>query len=184
VKLDVIHSLIAITKRRQKLHREGTMCYAEDLQMRKTSDKLCKAADVFIRRMTSHQFWYIASPYSASTPKTRKRRYEAVADITNKLYDRGIICWSPIATWHPLELLNDRLRPPEEYTRLNDTMLFQARGLICIRLPGHEQSKGLAHERRRNLSWNRPCVEFTPGPYFKDPNELIDGLVAEIKAHE
>lgn len=175
---------VGAIKQHRQLHRVRRLTPPDYAETRKVLQRLWALADKLQGHAVdtrTHRYWYIASPYSAKTAKTRAKRFAAAADLMLLLQSHDVIAWSPVATWHPVEQRLKQPLPSEAYRPMNATMLYHSCGLIRYLLPGWEQSRGMLYEAQLAAKWDKPIVTFVPAPYLNNPNELTLELLARIK---
>ncbi len=89
---------------------------------------------------------YLASPYSSSHEDVRQQRHDAVENLTAQLLSQGFHVFSPIVHCHPMALKYDLPKDIDFWHRYDRMMLSKASMLLVLRLPGWEDSKGVAFE--------------------------------------
>lgn len=93
--------------------------------------------------MASHLI-YLASPYSHPDPKVMAIRYSLTLGLTTRLLLDGLPVFSPIVYGH--QMASTLGTSFEAWQSLNDAMIHAASDFAIFRLPGWEQSRGIAHE--------------------------------------
>lgn len=93
-------------------------------------------------------FIYLASPYSHPEESVRDFRVEQVFLAAAELLNDGIIVFSPIIHTYQLEQRIDPELAQDHsfWMRMDIAVLKHAARLVVLRLPGWEQSKGVAEE--------------------------------------
>ena len=96
--------------------------------------------------MNSKPLSYLATPYSAF-PGGIEVGFRAACELTARLLQSGVHCYSPIAHTHPVAL-HGRLDPLdlEVWLPFDEVMLWRCDMLIVAHLPTWDTSKGVAHE--------------------------------------
>jgi hypothetical protein len=89
---------------------------------------------------------YLASPYSHRDPEIRQKRYEAAVRASARLASAGIPVYSPIAHSHPIEVATGGLIPHTYWMSIDLMVLPVCSKMVVLRLPGWEESKGVAKE--------------------------------------
>lgn len=107
-------------------------------------------------------FSYLASPYSHPDAEVRQKRFEAVMQHVADLCRFKIVAYSPILHFHPLAIAHDLPTDAAFWAKHNRTMLEAANSLLILRLPGWEESKGVALE----IEWAREARKLIT---FEDP---------------
>lgn len=88
---------------------------------------------------------YLACPYSHPDPKIKQLRHAAVTRVAYNLMSKGILVYSPLTHNIPI----DQLGIHGNWLTWKDfdhEMLSRCNRLIVLKLPGWEESKGLAAE--------------------------------------
>lgn len=87
---------------------------------------------------------YLASPYSHKSEAVREHRYLLTRHFTIKMLKLGKPIFSPIVYGKDMEkqIGTDYL----SWKQLNDDMLRACAQFLVLRLPGWEDSKGVAYE--------------------------------------
>ena len=89
---------------------------------------------------------YLASPYSHADPAVRQQRFEAACAAAARLMQAGETVFSPIAHSHPVEQYFNAIEDGEFWMRQDIPILRHCARVKVLRLPGWEQSKGVARE--------------------------------------
>lgn len=111
-------------------------------------------------------FWYLATPYSRY-PAGLEIAFRHACTAAGELLKHGVHVYSPIAHTHPIAV-NGGLDPfsHDIFIPLDEHFMRAARGLLVLRMPGWDQSKGIdieiEHFRRaqkpiHHLAW--PVME-------------------------
>jgi len=95
---------------------------------------------------------YLAQPYSHPDPTIVQTRYEIALEYCNLLRDRHP--YSPIVHWHNVASKHDLPTDAAFWRKYNYHMLSLASSLYILRMPGWEQSEGLANEVKYCLEKN------------------------------
>jgi hypothetical protein len=97
---------------------------------------------------TKHSgYFYLAAPFTHTDPKVERIRYEQALAATATLMLRGYQIFSPIS--HSIPLTDPRFELPksnEFWLTQDKPLLMASEGLILLKLPGWETSKGVAQE--------------------------------------
>ncbi len=116
---------------------------------------------------------YLASPYTHFDPKIQEARYRINLEIAQLLIQEGWAVFSPLVHGHnfdiksiPQSMLNELMlvRPilsfdelwTEFWRRQDEPILTAASRLIVLRLPGWENSQGIAWEMQVAKKFNIP----------------------------
>lgn len=89
---------------------------------------------------------YVASPYSDPDPDVRADRYFRVLKHTAELIAEGRPAYSPIVHFHDMAIRHDLPYDFHFWKRVNASMIQGCEELHVLRLPGWEESKGVAFE--------------------------------------
>lgn len=129
-------------------------------------------------------YFYVASPYTAPDGPQRKatetRRYKRVRDFCADCFTLDIPVFSPIALWHPIAREHGLPTEASHFKTQNDHMLGRAQGLIVLQMPGWDESRGVARERRFAKEHYIPEFLAADAPTFDDPLELVRDLKKEL----
>lgn len=108
-------------------------------------------------------YWYLATPYSRY-PEGPEAAFRAACWQAGVLMQAGVPVFSPIAHSHPIaaECGIDPL-DLDLWLRVDRPMMSRARGLIVVRLPTWETSKGVEHEIAFFRGEARPVFYMDPG---------------------
>ena len=89
---------------------------------------------------------YLATPYSDPDPAVMEERFDAACHCAGALMARGEIVFSPIAHTHPIAVRCALPRDWAFWRRYDMALLMAAGKLLIVRLPGWEESRGIAGE--------------------------------------
>jgi len=89
---------------------------------------------------------YIASPYTHPSAAVREFRFIKVAHACAKLFEQGIVPFSPIVHWHELSKIFDLPKDHQYWIMADSIMLTGARELAVLQLDGWEKSAGVQRE--------------------------------------
>lgn len=89
---------------------------------------------------------YLAVPYSHPSAAVRQTRFEQANRAAAKLMRAGLHIFSPISHTHPIALAGDLPLGWEYWSAYDRAILEFCAKLIVLRLPGWEDSKGIAGE--------------------------------------
>jgi len=89
---------------------------------------------------------YIASPYTHEDVAVLVRRFQLAAAYAGSLMCRGRQCFSPIAYGHQFHLFHNLPIAFEYWQDFNDRILLACDEVHVLRIPGFEESRGVAHE--------------------------------------
>ena len=111
------------------------------------------------RLSLKNQFWYLATPYS-KYPGGIEMAFQHACEAAGELLKSGVHCFCPIAHSHPvavrggLDPLSHKIFIP-----LDAQFMTHAYGLLIVKMPGWDESKGIAIERRFFEARMRPILE-------------------------
>ena len=89
---------------------------------------------------------YIASPYSSPIHAVREDRAYQVAAFAAHCFNRGLIVYCPIASWHWVAQEHSLPTDAKAYERLNFQFSRAAQETYILKLDGWEESKGVMQE--------------------------------------
>jgi len=91
-------------------------------------------------------FWYLATPYTKYESGLQIAFFHA-CDAAGELLKRGVHCYSPIAHTHPVAIYGG-LNPLDHETvmALDAHFMDAAAGLLIVKMPGWDESRGIAIE--------------------------------------
>lgn len=92
-------------------------------------------------------FWYLATPYSKYGPGLYAAFLDACDAAGRLLSERGIKTYSPIAECHAIAQ-TCHLDPRDEmiWVPFLAPKIAAAHGLLVVKMPGWDESKGVTHE--------------------------------------
>lgn len=91
-------------------------------------------------------YTYLASPYSAPTLQIRVSRFMVAQDATIWMLKTGKPVYCPIQVWHHIKELKGLDQSYEYFKRQNDAMLYGAKRIAVLCIPGWKESKGIQYE--------------------------------------
>ena len=113
-------------------------------------------------------FYYLGGPYSHPDPLVRLYRAKQLNQAAAALMSKGVLVFSPISHGHPIQAAsNGELGTDwEAWQSLSVLMLNHSKcaGLIVLRLPGWQASKGLNEEIAINKRLGRTVEMFLEPP--------------------
>ena len=107
-------------------------------------------------------FFYLATPYSAH-PDGFETAFQEACLATAELIRAGIPVFSPIAHTHPvakagrMDLADHTIWLPAD-----QPMMDAAVGVIVVRMPGWDKSRGIAHEIETFRTAGKPVLYIDP----------------------
>lgn len=104
---------------------------------------------------------YLATPYTHSDPKVRRRRYQIVTKVTIEFLKKGIFVFSPITYNHPM---GRKCGLPVEWKfwRPYDlAFLERCTELFVLKLDGYVESTGVQAEIRHARKMGIPITYLT-----------------------
>lgn len=109
--------------------------------------------------------FYLATPYSKWADGIHNAYVEA-SKLAARLLKAGHKVYSPIAHTHPLAIYGN-VDPYDHdiWLPFDEAMMDAAEGLLIAKMPGWDQSKGVAHEIKFFEDASKPV-------YFVDPVTL------------
>ncbi len=102
---------------------------------------------------------YLATPYSHHDPDVQQQRFVAACQVAGDLMNRGRLVFSPIAQSHPVACECGLPGTWEFWERYDRAILRACDRLVVVKMPGWEQSRGIAAEIRIMRELGKP-VEF------------------------
>jgi hypothetical protein len=91
-------------------------------------------------------FWYVATPYT-KYPDGHEEAYKAACRESAWLIARGVPVFSPIAHTHGIAEQSSVSNTDGDYwLKADQPMMDAAYGIIVVKLPGWEESRGVLHE--------------------------------------
>ena len=105
---------------------------------------------------------YIASPYTHADAAVRQERFEAVCKYAANLMRAGQPVFSPIAHSHPIEQHFPEKQGFDFWMAQDLPVLRHATHVIVYKLPGWDQSKGIAKELAVARELNMQIVYVEP----------------------
>lgn len=107
---------------------------------------------------------YLACPYSHPDPKVRQERAETVTRVAGQLIRQGIFVYSPLT--HNLPFVEMLSLPTGwmNWAAFDHEMVSRCDRLFVLKLPGWEESKGVAAEVAHAQSLGLPIewLEYSP----------------------
>lgn len=113
---------------------------------------------------------YLASPYTHPSHEVMAQRYILTLGLTTRLLLDGLPVFSPIVYGH--QMASSLGHSFEAWQHINDAMIHAASDFAIFRLPGWEQSRGIAHEVDlwRRIKRSEPKIFYELGdPKNADP---------------
>jgi hypothetical protein len=107
--------------------------------------------------VTMPGFFYIATPYSKFVGG-RDKAWEAACKIRGLLMQAGISGYSPIAESHHVAKLCGLGTDHHTWSEDNETKMQASCGILVIKLPGWDQSAGIADEIARFRKMAKPIL--------------------------
>ena len=89
---------------------------------------------------------YVASPYSHPRQYVREDRYHAVCRAVVKMIQDGLVVFSPIIHSHVLHDTYGLGGDWSFWQRIDEHMIDLCEKVVVLKLPGWEESKGIAAE--------------------------------------
>lgn len=109
------------------------------------------------------RFWYLASPLSHTAEEVRAARYRMACRVVARLMRQGLVVFSPIAHSYPIaKELGDSYHGIESWLELDIDMIRASKGVLFLKAPGWEESKGMAFELELARSLYLPVTEIFP----------------------
>lgn len=99
---------------------------------------------------------YLASPYS-KYPDGIDAAFVTVCEVAGALIRQGWSIYSPIAHTHPIAI-HAKIDPLNHaiWLAFDEAMMTAATGCLVVRMPGYDQSFGIAHEIKRFREMGKP----------------------------
>ena len=89
---------------------------------------------------------YIASPYTHADPAVMEQRFDAACRAAGELMRQGHVVFSPIAHTHPIAVRCELPRGWDFWERFDREFIRAAEKVVVLKLPGWEESNGVAAE--------------------------------------
>lgn len=99
-----------------------------------------------INHVVKSELIYLASPYSHPDDKIRQMNYEIISKITSEMVSEGKVVMSPISYGHNLLNYTDMPSDWDFWYNFCVTFLLRCDKLIVCKMPGWENSRGVAEE--------------------------------------
>ena len=91
-------------------------------------------------------YLYIASPYTHPSAMIREYRYLKVSHACSRMFQQGLIPYSPIVHWHEMAKIFEMPKDHNFWIMADSIMLTSSRGLVVLQLDGWEKSAGVERE--------------------------------------
>lgn len=121
---------------------------------------------------------YVASPYSSSLPELVEQRVRQVTTFVEEMIAQGFVAFSPIMYCHPIAKRLAFGTSAGDWMFFNMDMLRRAEAVYFLRLPGWEQSCGMAIERNVCKMLNMATADYDADFRLIEPR--IPGLVEQF----
>lgn len=91
-------------------------------------------------------YWYLATPYTKWECGLNSA-FEHACNIAAELLKNGINIYSPIVHGHLLSTYGD-INPIDHdiWMKIDAPMVYSSVGMIVVKMPGWDESKGIKHE--------------------------------------
>ena len=89
---------------------------------------------------------YLATPYSDPSLAVMEQRFDAACRIAGALMAQGEVVFSPIVHHHSIATRCDLPRGWDYWWRADQAMLLGADRVLVVKMPGWQESKGIAGE--------------------------------------
>ena len=99
---------------------------------------------------------YLASPYSHPDPLIVRTRYLLTAQCTANLILKGQFVWSPIVHSHAIAERHDLPTDAAWWAEWSKDFIRRCDGILVLKIPGWEESKGVIEECRIARELNLP----------------------------
>lgn len=108
-------------------------------------------------------FWYVGTPYSRY-PGGLEKAFVMACEQVGVLLRAGLSAYSPIAHTHPVAMVC-HIDPLDHdiWMPADRPMMLAAVGLVVVKAPGWEASRGLTEEIREFEAAGKPIVSMNPG---------------------
>lgn len=94
----------------------------------------------------THEFSYLAAPYSHVDYEIRNLRYKETMKCAIWLFKQRIWAYAPVLHWHEASLTHNLPSTFDFWWPHNQVMLFQSSRLLILALDGWQDSRGIAEE--------------------------------------
>lgn len=119
---------------------------------------------------------YVASPYSANRFEKMIERFKSVEELTAKLLQDKVWCYSPIVHCHEIAKVHGLPTDHDYWMEYNYHVIDRADALVVHMQDGWDQSYGVGEEIKYALSKQIPVI-------YHNIDESIDHLIKRIKDH-
>lgn len=107
---------------------------------------------------------YLACPYSHPDPAVREQRWQAVNVAAGNLMRAGLMVFSPISHTHAIAVVGDLPTGWDYWAAFDRAYLEACNKIIVLKLPGWEESQGVAGEIAIALELGIPVEYLDPAP--------------------
>lgn len=99
----------------------------------------------------------MATPYSKYKEGV-EAAFRHSAKAAGHLFNNGVVIFAPICHSHPIAAINNIGGTIETWAILDEPFLNNAIGIIVIKMPGWDESTGIAWEIEYMKSLNKPVL--------------------------
>lgn len=117
---------------------------------------------------------YLASPYTSPDPRVRERRCRDVQYACARLLNAGHHVYSPIAHWHPIDVVYDLPKDQEFYRAMERKLIRYFDELWVLALDGWHISVGIEHEVLLAREYGKPIRVLDPVSLVVEPYRARD----------
>jgi hypothetical protein len=112
-------------------------------------------------------FIYIASPYTSPDPEVVQQRFEVAEAYTHYLLKNEFWAYSPVVHCHEIAHKFSLPKNFDYWMNYNFAMLSKASDLHVLKIPGFEESKGVAGEVEFAKKCGISVIYVDPYKYIK-----------------
>lgn len=123
-------------------------------------------------------FYYLASPYSHRDAEVRHARFEVAEEAVVSFLKRNVPIFSPIVHCHAMVEKYDLSKEFSFWQFLDHRMIKASNGVMVLRLPGLDMSRGVTDEMDYAKSL-RLSVEYLDPEKFSSFHRLKDILTRD-----
>lgn len=106
--------------------------------------------------LNNNAIYYLASPYSHTSPLVREIRYVLTGFVAATLAKKGINLIEPIGMCHPHSQIYDLHTGYEAWQKRDRALIEKSDGVIALILPGWAESVGVTDEVCYATSLDKP----------------------------
>lgn len=110
-------------------------------------------------KLPNHMYWYMGTPY-AKYEAGHNVAFEDAAEVAAKLLERGVYVFAPIVHTHPISRYVRKTSNVDHdfWIAFDISFMTPAHGMLVVKLPGWDKSRGVAWEIEFFKRRARPVV--------------------------